>query len=159
MIRLTDDLWIGNSLDGEHADLRAAKIGAILNVANDLLTLRYRWDGAEYMKVGIIDGPGNEVIGYCSAILALVTLLRRHDAVMVYDHEGSRAMAVCMMYLNLTEGQYRPDPLQWSHWLTWEERLTRVNEDRRPPKILPEPHAAHREAFAKIPYGLLEALL
>ena len=131
MIQLTEALWIGNS--GDSYNHRFADCGAsgVLNVAQDLRG-RCSWPDVEYMQVGLIDGPGNEVVGYCAAIMALVALSRRHEAVAVYDHDGGRALAVAMMYLNLTEGQRRDNPVSWwSRWLTWEERLGKIAERRQ----------------------------
>lgn len=155
MIKLTPDLWIGNSADG--GSFAAERVAGVLNVAQDLRG-RYGWPAMEYKQVGLIDGPGNEPVGYCSAVLALVALTRRCSPVAVYDHDGGRALVVCAMYLNLMLGKHRPDPLSWSHWLTWEERLREI-ENGIPGVELPEPHPAHVEAFGRLPYGILEALI
>lgn len=155
MIKLSDKVWIGNSLDGAGYDFEFDKIKAILNVAQDLQGLVGWPDGFEYAQVGLIDGPGNEMTAYCAAILCLKTLLQRHDSVLVYDHDGGRAMVVALMYLNLTGGQLRPDPMAWSHWPTWSERVVLSC-----PRCagLPMVHSAHVTAFNKMPWGLIEVL-
>jgi hypothetical protein len=160
VIQLTDNLWIGGSDSAYARALIARNIGAVLCVAQDLRGC-VGWPEVEFAQVGLVDGPGNEVADYCAAILALVALVRRYDAVLVVDHDGGRALAVSLIYLNLTLGQYRAHPLAWSHWMTWDERLTatRGQMPMHYPGILPEVHPAHREAFARIPFGVLEALL
>lgn len=162
MTKLTDNLWIGDSDDEQALDKAPFEITAILNVAQDLQPTCGWDDGVESMQVGLIDGPGNEVVAYCAAVLALVALSRRHDRVLVYDHDGGRALAVALMYLNLVEGKYRADPLSWSHWLTWEERSVKVlttwyESDQS--SSLPIPHPAHAEVFARMPFGVMEAIL
>lgn len=157
MIRLGEGIWIGNSLDGDYADLETQSIGGVLNLACDLDAIRITWQGAEYAKVGLIDGPGNDVAAYSAAILTLVYLTRRHEQVLIFDHDGKRALVVYMMYLNLTKGKYRPDVSGWSRWKTWDERLSDIPQYIV--RILSEPNEAHKEMFDKIPYGVLEALL
>jgi hypothetical protein len=148
MIQLAAGLWIGNS--GDSQNFRAVWPTAVLNVAQDLAGA-IGWPDVEYAQVGLIDGPGNEVGDYCSAILALRMLTRRHDVVLVYDHAGERALVVGMMYLNVVEGQFRSHTAAWGYWPTWQERLALVRRILQ----LPEPHAAHAEAFNLIPWGVL----
>ena len=157
MIGLAPGLWIGDSADEEHADLDWYRVTGVLLVAHDLDSTRGWEYGLEVMHVGLIDGPGNEPVVYSAAVLALVALMSRHKQVVVIDHHGSRALVVAMMWLNLTGGKYRPDPLSWSHWMTWDEKIAEVG-----PSLLdhiPAPHAAHIQVFNKLPYGLLEAFL
>lgn len=154
MIELVKGLWVGNSEDAN--TFAEYKLGALLNVAQDL-SGRYGWPKVEYAHVGLIDGPGNEVVAYCAAALALITMRRRHDSVLVYDHDGGRALIVAMVALQLTEGKQRTSPTAWSHWPTWGQRLGTIAGDVR--AALPRPHKAHIEAFARIPFGVLEALL
>lgn len=150
MIQLTDKLWCGDS-----DDAYKVKKGAILNVARDLIG-SHKWPGVEYAQVGLVDGPGNELSDYVAAVLSILSLLKRHEMVLVYDHDSSRALVVGMMALNLLDGKFRPDPLSWSHWATWEERL--ADARKRTGAELREPAAAHQQAYGKIPYGLLEAV-
>lgn len=154
MIQLSDNLWVGDSDDSYLKDAMLDGVDAVLNVAHDLQG-KCSWPKVEYAQVGLIDGPGNEISGYCAAVMSLVALLRRHDVVMVYDHDGGRALVVALMYLNLTFGKYRREPVEWSHWMTWEERLATLTWIEG----LPTPHTAHIEAFNRLPYGVLEALL
>ena len=131
------------------------QVGGVLNVSHDLCGFKEcNYPEIEYMQVGLIDGPGNEVIGYCSAILSLVVLARRHKLVGVYNHGGGMAFAVSAMYLNLVSGKFRADSTKWSHWMTWNERIKEIGE-------IPtfDIHTVHIEAFSKIPYGLMEAFL
>lgn len=166
MIRLTDELWIGVSNDAYLEkreqivkacnNLKSVGVTAILNVAHDL-RCSLGWPDFECAQVGIVDGPGNEISGYCAAILALVSLRRKHDKVIIYDHDGGRSLAIALMYLNLVSGKQQPVSMFLGRWLTWGERLLTVDDSVR--SLLPKVHPAHIEAFTKIPYGLLEALL
>lgn len=154
MIRVAEGLWVGDSDDARGY---VEEIDGVLNVAQDLQS-RVGWPYVEHMQVGLIDGPGNELVTYNAAVMALVTLCRRHKGVLIYDHKGGRAMAVSAMYLNLIGGKFRLNPLSWSHWLTWDERIREIKISETD-EILPTVHEAHKHAFAKLPYGLLEALL
>lgn len=152
MIQVDDGLWVGGSTAPKNVG--AVKAGAVLNVAQDLIPPILL--PVEYAQVGLVDGPGNEVSGYCAAVLCLKSLVDRHDCVVVYDHDGGRAFAVALMYLNLKDGQQRPNPLAWSYWPTWREKLAVVSE--RTAGVLPAVNMAHIEAFDKVPWGLLEVL-
>lgn len=155
MICVGRGLWVGDSKDGCALD---EKIDGVLNVAQDLRS-RLGWPHVEHMQAGLVDGPGNDVMAYCAAITAVTTLCRRYEGVLIYDHSGGRALAVAAMYLNLVGGKFRPEPLSWSHWLSWEERIAQISKGPPARILLPTVHEAHRTAFADIPYGLLEALL
>ena len=144
MIRLADNLWIGDSGDEGYADLEALGVRAVLNVAHDLQGTRGCLFGIEYMQVGLIDGPGNPSSAYYAAVMALVTLLRR-GKVMVCCHTGGRSLAVALLYLNLTARR------GWDGWL--ELLSERVDAE------LPIPHEAHKTAFNKINWRLLTAAM
>lgn len=133
MIRLTDNLWIGNSSDG--GNLEALKVGAILNVACDL-RIEVGWPEFEYMQVGLIDGPGNPQSTYYSAILALHSLLKRHKT-LVCCHSGGRSLAVSVMYLELYESTRG-----WESWIALLEERACIS--------LPVSHLEHRVAFDKM---------
>ncbi len=152
MIQITDKLWVGNSLDGEKAE-----VDAVLNVARDLHIKRGHPD-IEYMQIGLMDGPGNELDVYCGALLALNSLLKRFDKVLVHCHEGkSRSMAVAMMYVILKRGKVSSHPTFLNHWTSWDKILGEIREKNK--KDIPEPHKSHKEAFDKLPLALLEQLL
>lgn len=146
-IRLTDKLWIGCSHDVERIWESSVKFGATLNVAHDLRD-PVPYPNIEHAQVGLVDGPGNELADYCASVICLKMLLRRYERVLVYDHNGTRALVVATMYLTLVGGQRRPDVSGWSRWPTWKEsvRLTR------------EVHKAHVQAHDSMPWGLLEVL-
>ena len=102
MVKLSGNLWIGDSTDESFGDLENRGITAILNVACDMQSIRgCVTDGIVSAQVGLIDGPGNPLVSYHTAVLCLATLLREHK-VLVCCHTGSRSLAVAMMYLNLT---------------------------------------------------------
>ena len=136
MIQLSDNLWIGNSSTRLY-EIRAAKIGGVLNVALDLRS-NIGWPEVEYMQVGIIDGPGNPPSAYCAAVLALTALRSRHRVV-VYCHTGGRSLAVVMMYINMTT-PYAP--------IRWDDMMSILSE--RTDARLPPVHEAHRSAFEEI---------
>lgn len=118
-------IWIGDS----EAEAKVS-VDAILNVAQDLRPTR-GWPKVETMQVGLIDGPGNEPSAYVAAVLALHSLLKRHN-VLVCCHSGSRALAVVLMYLCASTDR------NWENWLCALQELVDV--------ALPEVHIAHREA-------------
>lgn len=154
MIAIDDKVWVGDSDDGHLAD--NDEISAVLNTAQDL-SGRLCWPQVEYSQVGLVDGPGNEVVNYCSAILALVSLTRRHDAILVYDHNGSRALAVGVMYLSLTEGKVM-ERVDFLRRRCWDELIHSLEEAYKAPLPV-KAHIAHIKAFNKIPFSVLEALL
>ena len=152
MIKLTDNLWIGNSADEQTADLVGPGIGAILNVAQDLRATR-GWGGkdrAEYMQVGLIDGPGNPLATYCAATLALYVLLKR-SRVLVCCHTGSRALTIAVMLVKMNTLTRVADSRGW-------DDLLAILQERVEGE-LPAVHKAHREAFDKIPWGRLSSML
>lgn len=152
MICISENLWIGDSTDGRtHGKI---PVNGVLNVAQDLW-LRGIWPGVEYMKVGLIDGPGNLPSAYCTAVLALHVLLRR-GSVLVCCHTGSRSLAVSLIYLILNRGKTSSHPTFFNYWVTWdkmlEELLTKLQFS------LPVVHQAHKDAFDKLPLATLELL-
>lgn len=140
MIRIAENLWVGNSIDGELAEVRA-----VLNVARDL-RIKRGWPSIEYAQVGLVDGPGNSLSSYVAAVLTLVAMMKTGKDVLVHCHEGkSRSVAVALMYLCLVGGQ------------DWDTRLAGIRE--HVDVDVPDPHPAHREAFDKIQWGILETFL
>lgn len=144
MIKVSHNIWVGDSNIDSLANFRAIKAKAILNVAYDLKGI-HGWPGIEYTQVGLIDGPGNAIESYYAAILALSGLLRRHPKVIVYDHSGGRAMVVTIMYLNLTYSC-----LCWDAWISLMQERVEID--------LPSVNLAHIESFGKINWTLLREL-
>jgi len=141
---VTSDLWVGDSNDERYADLATARVLGVLNVAHDMQCSRGWEYGLEYMQVGLVDGPGNSLVTYRAAILALVSMLERHT-VLVCCHTGGRAMAVALMYARLT-----------SDW-GWDEPLQFLRE--RVDEKIPAPHEAHRTAFDAIDWPNLRKMV
>lgn len=111
MTKITDTIWLGNSEDADHADLRPDKIGAILNVAHDLQCSRGWSDGIEYAQCGLVDGPGNTMAAYHAAMLKLAALVTGGRRTLVVDHvAGGRAIAVIIM------GLHAMRRMGWVHW-------------------------------------------
>lgn len=140
MIKLNENIWIGDSTDE-----KSAQVDAVLNVAHDLRPTREWGNGIEYMHVGIIDGPGNPLTAYYSAVLALHTLRRRHHRVMVCCHDGGRSIAVAIMYMN---------SISRCGWDT----CTSIMKERLDTD-LPIPHVAHMFAFDRINWKSLDKLI
>lgn len=141
--KIGDKLYIGDSQDERYADLTGEGITAVLNVAQDMDGTRGWLWGIEYAQVGLVDGPGNPPASYYAAVLALVSLLKRHRTLVVC-HTGGRSLAVAMMYLNIRVRR------------SWTELLTLVRE--RMDVGLPQVHEAHQEVFKKMNYKLLDSL-
>ena len=130
ILKQTDVVWIGDS-DAERGDVPEG-VGAILNVAQDMVA-KHTWDhGIECMQVGLIDGPGNDSTAYCAAVLALHALLQKHS-VLVCCHSGGRALAVVLMHQCVLSGR------------SWQSLLDSLQE--RVDGLLPTVHLAHRDAF------------
>ena len=144
MIRLTDDIWIGDSADEQVADVESSSILAILNVAQDMHSTRGWRDGVESAHAGLIDGPGNTLSAYYAAVLMLHSLVERRR-VLVCCHSGGRALAVTAMYMNLTADR------------DWDELIS-VLRERVDPE-LPEVNPAHRGAFDEMNWGLLRGMI
>lgn len=140
MIRIADNLWVGNSIDGQ-----AAKVDAVLNVATDLHVKR-GWPDVVYAQVGLIDGPGNPLSAYYAAVLALASLVRPDKHVLVHCHEGkSRSVAVALMYRHAVTGR------------GWDNLLSLVRE--RVEIDVPNPHEAHRAAFERMDWGHIASVV
>jgi hypothetical protein len=140
VIEVTDRIFVGCSSD---ATCREHMFDVLLNVARDLQCVLGHDNGLEYAQVGLVDGPGNRPQAYCAAVLALADACR-HKKTLVYDHNGSRAMAVAVMYLNAVSGR------SWDDWIQIiGERVGRI----------PEVHEAHKKAFENMKWGHLLGLL
>ena len=74
----------------------------------------------------------------------------------VVDHNGSRAIAVAIMYVALTGGKVI-ERVDFMRRRSWDEIL--LDLSRRAGGRLIEPNPEHRKAFYDLPYGILEALL
>ncbi len=134
MIEIQPRLWLGNWEDA----CRATVDTTVLNVCCDLF-LEY-----EHAKVGLVDGPGNSLATYHAAALSLWSLMQNVGDVLVVDHErGGRCVTVAIMYLHLTRR------MGWDHWLG----VINGMQDHV------APHEAHRAAFNKINWRLLNSVI
>ena len=143
MLKVSDRIWIGDSADESHGDLLMPNIRCILNVAQDLHPTRGWMNGIEYMHVGLIDGPGNELTAYYAAVIALHTLLKR-GKVLVCCHDKGRSLAIVTIYLYLSSGH---------NWDTQMAILRERYDD------VSDPHIEHRKAYGRINWGSLINLL
>ena len=135
MTKITDNIWIGDSNDAVHADLQNHGIDGILNCAFDLQGMRGWTDGIHYAQCGLIDGPGNSMASYYSAVLQLAHMIAMGKKVLVHCHKGeSRSVAVVIYYLHLQHGRQG-----WEHYRKVIADLRQI-----PPHT---PHEAHRSAF------------
>lgn len=174
MIRLTDNIWIGDSVDvydqgllhrsyGDHDDevnsrVDNAEIQAVLNVAQDMNLHMVGWPDVEYMHVGLVDGPGNPRGIYIAAVLALATLLGCYERVLVCCHGGrSRSLAVVLLYLILKGGKNSDHPTFLNYWKPWRRVIQELRESTG--KDLPWPNTAHTDVIEKLPLALIEGLL
>lgn len=128
MIQITTNLWVGDSSD----EARCKGITAILNVAVDLPRTTFK---VLYAQCGLVDGPGNRLNAYRAAILMLMSLLEDNHKVLVCCHSGSRALAVCIMFMHQMTGQ------------SWEQLVELLSERYY---FLPEIHEAHYIAYKEI---------
>lgn len=161
MIKLTEpskefgSIYIGDSHDEEYRNLKELNIGAILNVARDMTTVHNYSTGHELIHIGLIDGPGNEAWKYYAAVISLYSLIRHHNT-LVCCHSGSRSVVVALMYLSLREGCVK-ERVDFLRRRSWDEMFEMVQS--RAGEYLPKPHQAHIDAFNKMKFGVLEALL
>lgn len=143
MIKITDNLWVGNAIDEQRA-----KVDSILNVANDLHQTRGLPQGIKYHHIGLIDGPGNLMEDYYAAVLALVAMVKLGGNVIICCHEGkSRSMAVALMYVNL---------IRMDLWVDWRWHLGVIREKND--ADIPEPHPAHMAMFDTLNWKLLKEI-
>jgi hypothetical protein len=147
--KITDMIWLGDSHDAMHADLKVDGITAILNVACDLEGKRGWSKGIEYAQCGLMDGPGNNMASYYAAVMMLASLVRAGKRTLVHCHKGqSRSPAVVIMYLHLEHRR------GWDYW-------RKMIADLRP-KMNEEgqfPHLEHRKAFDRMNWRLLSSVI
>lgn len=151
LIKVTDNVWVGDSYQEYRAYLWQVANEevqlAVLNVAQDLQCSRGWNSGIEYAQVGLIDGPGNPQAMYASAVIALECLASRTH-VLVCCHSGGRALAVAVMSARLR-----------ARCGKWDEILQLISERSGCEMAdLPVIHEAHRKAFDRMDWGLLQAL-
>lgn len=145
MIHMIDNIWIGDS--SALRNVPPLQITTVLNVASDLYNENNMAD-VEYMQVGLIDGPGNSMSLYYSAILALAAIVKKNVKVLVCCHSCTRSLAVVIMYLNSVGESFD------NNWDSVFQMLQeRVDID------LPVPNEVHKEAFNKINWDLLKKLV
>jgi hypothetical protein len=155
VIKVTDRIWVGNSDDEMSTHVTQLRIGAIINVAHDLQGFRGCNYGIEYAQVGLIDGPGNIQAMYCASILTLHGMLDRHPQVMIYCHDGGRALAVVLMYLILRRGKTSSHPTFFNYWTSWDRMIEEIDSFVAP-MTLPSINESHKKAFEELPLSLLE---
>ena len=151
MIKVDDKLWIGGS-STKLDDLSDEGIKSVLNVAQDLQG-KVGWPDIEYMQIGLIDGPGNKLAIYHSAVMALATLQSKSNT-LVFCHDGGRSLAICIMYLNLIHPSGTASTYiggcGWDGWM-------RILEERC--KGLPKVHQAHKAVFDKMNWRFLSEVI
>lgn len=144
MNRITDSIWLGNSSDVVAA---VGKVDAMLNCAHDLPCTR-QWGHVYSAHCGLVDGPGNRMSAYYSAVAQLGALILTGKKVLVYCHDGeSRSAAVVMMYLYATDGGKRG----WDHWRKFILLRHPLRHDR--------PVPAHKLAFVNLDWLLLNSVV
>ena len=146
MLKITDKLWIGNSDDEKQSSYYhvVELVKSVLIVAHDMQPTN-GWDGGvEYMQVGIVDGPGNQLATYHAAVLALVAMTRK-GRVLVCCHDGGRSLAIVIMYLYLM-----------GNGPSWDEHINRLSKKEA---NLPLVHNTHKKAFFLMDWGMLTRVI
>jgi protein-tyrosine phosphatase len=138
--KITEQIWIGNSTDARNPP---AEINAILNCAFDLANYR-QWDSHHLAQCGLVDGPGNPLSAYYSAVLQLDNLVKCGKRVLVHCHEGKdRSVTVVICYLNARDAK------GWDYWRNMIRSLrSEVTDDR--------PRMHHKDAFDRMDWELLK---
>lgn len=146
LFSITSNICVGTSNDEKQVIdyVDNGEIDCVLIVAHDM-DPTYGWlYHVEYAHVGIVDGPGNPLSVYHAAVLSLASLSRERN-VLICCHDGSRSLAVAIMYLYLMgEGP------SWDETI---ERLTAKGVE------VPPIHAAHKKAFTLMDWGMLARVL
>ena len=107
MDSITDNIWIGNSLDAkDRAALTDAGIRSILCLDGCMAGVRAEELGVERTEiVELIDGAGNPPEKFLRAVRLLRDLVAKHAPVLVHCHAGqSRSAAVVCKYFMQEEG-------------------------------------------------------
>ncbi len=127
--QITNNIYLAGAVDLLHInEILKHKITAFLNVAFDLELppqARFFLNHMEYVKVGLIDGEGNNINMLEAARLSLKGLLMKHRKVMVYCWGGiSRSTAVIAYYLMV---EYRISFNQAINNIAGQRSIVRVN--------------------------------
>lgn len=95
--QITNQISIGDSSDGRHADNK--RFDAVLNVAVDLdIQDGFKWRH----KVGLLDGPGNHPATFFAAVVLLEALVKSGKRVLVHCHAGlSRSVMVVAAWMTI----------------------------------------------------------
>ena len=153
---ITPQLWLGDSQDAAYGDLASLGIDAMLNCASDLAELRYWGDGVHAAHCGLVDGPGNSLAAYYSAVLQLMHLVGAGKRILVHCHKGeSRSVAVLIMYLHAV------GRLGWDHYRKMiAEAVVKAHAgEPDAPTEMPEPHLAHKSAFNRMDWRFLAGVI
>lgn len=129
MIQVTDNIWIGGSVD----EFNCEHMTAILNVAIDLRRTNPK---TPYAQCPLIDGPGNNLNAYRAAVFQLMSFLEDGRRVLVCCHDGGRSLAVVLIFLH--------QATDTSH-----SELLKILQERTDVD-LPKVHEAHRQAFKEL---------
>jgi hypothetical protein len=81
----------------------------------------------------------------------------RHNNTMVFCHDGSRSLAVVIMYLILRRGKTSEHPTFFNYWTPWDTMLKELGY--KAAQELPPIHNAHKQALDRLPLALMETLL
>ena len=89
MDKIRDNIYLGSSQDAQHrkAQLKAAGITAILNVARDLTNATTTHKEFKMYHVGLMDGGGNHPNVFYAAVETLNGLLLDWEPVLIHCHE------------------------------------------------------------------------
>ena len=155
LCKINKQIYIGDVNAESYSNVDMGITG-FLNTSIDLPCTLISNHEIEVIHNGLIDGPGNPMSAYCSAILSVKTLLIRHKKIMVYGHGTSRALAVVIMYLMLARGRNSDHPTFFNYWETWDRVLRAIITDN--PELTP-PNEYHKLFADKLPLGALEQII
>lgn len=144
MNRITGQIWLGSSADAANLE---GDIDAVLNCAFDLANPN-QWSRVLLAQCGLMDGPGNPLAAYYSAVTQLANLVNLGRKILVHCHQGeSRSVAVVLCYLNALDLERQG----WDYW------LYQVRQRHPIPEGKPLP--AHRDAFHAMDWLTMHSLV
>lgn len=129
---IDSNIFLGNASDAMNIDgLRKENIKTVFNVAIDLHhqpPIQQR--DISFLKIGLIDGPGNSLSTFAAAVSALSSVQKLQQNILIHCHEGvSRSPTVLAAFLASQAPKIKP----WNKLI--EDALESIAEKR--PRVNP----------------------